>query len=304
MRRRHYPYHLGIIIPCVIIVVNGASAYYAVLRFDPYAIRRNFALAYACVWFTYVLAIAVRPGYAMGEIVPGAQYVKCAKCGLPKPERAHHCRVCNRCVLRMDHHCPWTENCVGYRNVGYFLRFVGSAASLTGYCTYRCVRFLLFLLHYRRHLARVCPQRTRIWVAVFSALANAFICLGLAVLWIRVALDVLHNQTQIEGWEIERAQMLARKKLAPKRHFPFDVGFYQNVVQAVGPVYTFLWPFGAPHGRGHVYPKFLDDGSRWPPVDPREVQEHDYYRKDRWINFEGETLGDFGVDAAENSIEK
>ncbi len=31
----------------------------------------------------------------------------CAKCRLPKPQRAHHCSICNQCVLKMDHHCPW-----------------------------------------------------------------------------------------------------------------------------------------------------------------------------------------------------
>jgi ribosomal protein L40E len=31
----------------------------------------------------------------------------CQKCQCYKPPRAHHCRVCGRCVLRMDHHCPW-----------------------------------------------------------------------------------------------------------------------------------------------------------------------------------------------------
>ena len=31
---------------------------------------------------------------------------RCRKCDGPKPERAHHCSVCKRCVLLMDHHCP------------------------------------------------------------------------------------------------------------------------------------------------------------------------------------------------------
>jgi len=29
---------------------------------------------------------------------------KCHSCMIYKPDRTHHCSVCNQCVLRMDHH--------------------------------------------------------------------------------------------------------------------------------------------------------------------------------------------------------
>jgi len=32
--------------------------------------------------------------------------------------------VCIRCVMKMDHHCPWINNCVGHFNHAYFTCFL------------------------------------------------------------------------------------------------------------------------------------------------------------------------------------
>lgn len=48
----------------------------------------------------------------------------CAKCCIVRQPRAHHCSVCKKCILRMDHHCPWTGNCIGLKNHKYFLLFL------------------------------------------------------------------------------------------------------------------------------------------------------------------------------------
>jgi hypothetical protein len=48
----------------------------------------------------------------------------CKWCAKAKPDRAHHCRVCKSCVRKMDHHCPWIFNCVGYRNQKFFFLLV------------------------------------------------------------------------------------------------------------------------------------------------------------------------------------
>ncbi|KAE9554623.1 hypothetical protein FO519_002183 [Halicephalobus sp. NKZ332] len=43
----------------------------------------------------------------MLEYDKGEVFLKCTKCSCVRPERAHHCRICDSCIKRMDHHCPW-----------------------------------------------------------------------------------------------------------------------------------------------------------------------------------------------------
>ena len=50
------------------------------------------------------------------------RFKTCERCqGSPlKPPRAYHCKMCDTCCMKMDHHCYWLGNCVGLYNTQYF----------------------------------------------------------------------------------------------------------------------------------------------------------------------------------------
>ncbi|CDR97055.1 DHHC zinc finger domain containing protein, putative [Babesia bigemina] len=56
----------------------------------------------------------------------------CKWCSVYKPDRAHHCSTCGRCVLKMDHHCLWVNNCIGWANHKFFFLSVFYAVVLSG----------------------------------------------------------------------------------------------------------------------------------------------------------------------------
>lgn len=62
----------------------------------------------------------------------------CKKCEVRKPDRCHHCKQCDRCVLKMDHHCAWVVNCIGYKNYKYFFLavFYSALALILFICTF------------------------------------------------------------------------------------------------------------------------------------------------------------------------
>ena len=50
----------------------------------------------------------------------------CVTCQIRKPLRSKHCKICDVCISRFDHHCPWTMNCIGSGNHIFFIKYLTS----------------------------------------------------------------------------------------------------------------------------------------------------------------------------------
>ena len=87
-------------------------------------------LAFSCLTtFHFFCAMCDGPGYLPfnwhPEKASDEKYLQfCDTCQGYKAPRTHHCRKCGCCVMKMDHHWPWINNCVGHFNHGHFVGFL------------------------------------------------------------------------------------------------------------------------------------------------------------------------------------
>ncbi|KAF8610345.1 zf-DHHC-domain-containing protein [Ceratobasidium sp. AG-I] len=100
----------------------------------------------------------------------------CRKCWAPKPERAHHCSYCKRCVLKMDHHCPWlANNCVvGHRTYPSFIHFLVCTALIAVHATMVSISPLKWYFNNSVDVADLTPLH-----ALYLALGGAIFTLSM-----------------------------------------------------------------------------------------------------------------------------
>ncbi|KAK3295416.1 uncharacterized protein B0H64DRAFT_474378 [Chaetomium fimeti] len=98
-----------------------------------------FIVSFSLTGFFYTRAMVDDPGFVpklngiaeqkavIDDLISQWKYDEahfCVTCMIRTPLRSKHCRRCQRCVAKHDHHCPWVYNCVGINNHRHFFLYL------------------------------------------------------------------------------------------------------------------------------------------------------------------------------------
>ncbi|THV00088.1 hypothetical protein K435DRAFT_935672 [Dendrothele bispora CBS 962.96] len=152
-----------------------------------------------------------------------AEITKCRKWGKMRPERAHHCRICNRYVMKYDHHSPsyyplrrfypyslGINQCVGVDNERHFVMFM----------MYLCLSTALYvLLGYQQFLNALglsfqilWPYHVPVIAYLLTFILSCVLCFAVGIMLIVTLWSVMKGETSVEAQvhEIYRKVALSR----------------------------------------------------------------------------------------------
>ncbi|THU93701.1 hypothetical protein K435DRAFT_820176 [Dendrothele bispora CBS 962.96] len=145
-----------------------------------------------------------------------AEISKCRKCRQMRrevshdtTERAHHCRICNRCVMKYDHYCPVRINqCVGIQ---------------------RAALFYVYILW---------PYHVPVIAYLLTFILSCVLCFAVGIILIVALWRVMKGETSVEAQDHE-----IYRKVALSRGEAFINSYDLGKMQNLNPMYTLFIPF-------------------------------------------------------------
>ncbi|KAK9725921.1 hypothetical protein RND81_05G177700 [Saponaria officinalis] len=204
--KEHDPlYGYGVLTAGIILTVLDLTFLYMTSVRDPGIVPRNFrppeeddleTPRQSMEWASGKTSNNVRVPRTKDVVVNGytVKVKFCDTCRLYRPARASHCSICNNCVQRFDHHCPWVGQCIGLRNYRFFILFISSSTFL---CLYVFTFSLINLLRKSGPLLNSMSD---------DVVSVVLVCYCFVVVWFVGGLTVFHfylmstNQTTYENF--------------------------------------------------------------------------------------------------------
>uniref|UniRef100_A0A0B7A3E4 Palmitoyltransferase n=1 Tax=Arion vulgaris TaxID=1028688 RepID=A0A0B7A3E4_9EUPU len=176
----------------------------------------------------------------------------CESCEGYKTPRSHHCRKCGRCVMKMDHHCPWINTCCGHFNHANFCWFLLFAPIGCVHALFIIIPSIYRALHFHYFYHRR-PDEPLVYLGVIGFITTMF-AVGLAIgviiavgmlFYIQIR-SVLKNESGIESWIVDKALDRDREEDEGEFVYPYNLGWKKNLKQ----VFTFT---GKPKSNGYTW---------------------------------------------------
>ena len=112
----------------------------------------------------------------------------CSTCLITRPLGSTHCKRCNVCIEKIDHHCPWVGNCIGINNYKFFYYLLCSYNIFTIIDIITDVEFLISNSNYKN-------KKTRKIICIIFLAFNSAVLLFIVALLISHTIYVWYGET-------------------------------------------------------------------------------------------------------------
>eukprot|EP01029_Cantina_marsupialis_P008464 TRINITY_DN2004_c0_g1_i1.p1 TRINITY_DN2004_c0_g1~~TRINITY_DN2004_c0_g1_i1.p1 ORF type:complete len:315 (+),score=71.22 TRINITY_DN2004_c0_g1_i1:153-1097(+) len=172
----------------------------------------------------------------------------CYDCEFIRPQRARHCGICHRCVLKHDHHCPWVANCIGFGNYRYF------------FCFILYLFFGSWIGAYLTHFAPKKQHRDDDTTVIFASALCVMIGFAASVYFFWHSFLISTNQTSVEFMKNIRTSIVCKAKKRENKNGvfgPYHINVLDNWKSVFGDnIWQWFIPSSRlPPGTGIVFKK-------------------------------------------------
>ncbi|EEA08334.1 DHHC zinc finger domain-containing protein [Cryptosporidium muris RN66] len=193
-------------------------------------------------------------GFRVGDESKRRRY--CKVCQVWKPDRTHHCSECARCVLNMDHHCPWINNCVGFYNRKFFIQLLIYAQFSLVFIFFQGTLFLIEqYVSFWPYNHEIDPTPLGRSIEAFKV----FIVIAMLIITTPLLLALFPFSRLHIGFVVRNITTIESLSPQSPEYGRYDLGPERNIQQAFGynPLHWFC-PFNNRSSRP------AGDGVRWP----------------------------------------